>query len=222
MGSRERERGRSGAVALRVLMAQQPRGSAMGAGLGRAVGSPRGLWEGEATDSRVCSPHAVSNRGIFVCEAVLTLLRAAACIRSLRSRGTLGAPQHQCCLPWGCWAGGAPIPLSCLPPGLCCVLHLGSLELRGPGSTAWAKLGHPRASVSPRGRGKNSSRDGTASVVVGGRCSDGDGDRIRLFPNPHPVLPAEHPWLCMGHPNDCPNAVRRRSGAVGCKADPCP
>lgn len=54
MGSRERERGRSGAVALRVLMAQQPRGSAMGAGLGRAVGSPRGLWEGEATDSRVC------------------------------------------------------------------------------------------------------------------------------------------------------------------------
>lgn len=118
--------------------------------------------------------------------------------------------------------GGAPIPLSCLPPGLCCVLHLGSLELRGPGSTAWAKLGHPRASVSPRGRGKNSSRDGTASVVVGGRCSDGDGDRIRLFPNPHPVLPAEHPWLCMEHPNDCPNAVRRRSGAVGCKADPCP
>lgn len=93
MGRREREPGLSRDVALCVLMAQQPRGSAMGARPVRAVGSSRGLWAGEATDSRVCSPHAVSNRGIFVCKAVLTLfLHAAACIRSLCCRGALGAP----------------------------------------------------------------------------------------------------------------------------------
>lgn len=181
MGSRERERGRSGAVALRVLMAQQPRGSAMGAGLGRAVGSPRGLWEGEATDSRVCSPHAVSNRGIFVCKAVLTLLRAAACIRSLRSRGTLGAPQHQCCLPWGCWVGGGR-------PSLCPVCPLGC---------AVSSISAPWSCVAP------GAQLGLSSATRVPQFPHVDGGRTAAEMGQHPLWWEEDAVMEMGVGSGC-------------------
>lgn len=82
-----------------------------------------GLRAGEATDSGVGSPHAASNRGIFVCTAAVTFLRrAAAQVHPLQELGWgEGAPAapHRCCSPQGCWAGGCPsllVALACATP----------------------------------------------------------------------------------------------------------
>lgn len=100
-------------------------GRATGPGPGSAQqpGAHGGLRAGEATDSGVGSPHAASNRGIFVCTAAVTFLRhAAARVHSLQQLGWgEGAPAapHRCCSPRGCWAGRRPlllVALACAAP----------------------------------------------------------------------------------------------------------